>query len=404
MSLRSKPNSSYASTRLTARNYTGGAPLSTFNKNKTSSPPAKPEPATDDEPLSSDEESEGNASPGLKSGDEQDPRLPRITLDEKLAIGSQDDKVTKGDKIQSTKDTRKKRGSEKMYTPTVSDDDDMFGGLFSSQGPKRRRTVEFRSKNSRGSSKAPSSSMVISQAESPSSSDEKSKKKPSASKGKSKTKGDKKADSAKDGFKVPMEIDIPSPVKSRSYAEFKMPASLDVTSSSSFATSSAQVFDDDSGSTTPLSSANSSVVNALLDGENLMSDDDDKMISPDQAFCPWCKEAVDPESLMRFQSQPKQRIREQQRFCESHKKGSAEKEWRDKGYPEINWDEFDERIKNHFADLEDLLVPDSASYYRNILDTNLKSGHAKNFRLTLDGDGLETISCGYYGTRGAGKM
>jgi hypothetical protein len=34
----------------------------------------------------------------------------------------------------------------------------------------------------------------------------------------------------------------------------------------------------------------------------------------------------------------------------------------------------------------------------------MKSGQAKNFRLTLDGDGLEKITCGYYGTKGAGKM
>jgi hypothetical protein len=81
-----------------------------------------------------------------------------------------------------------------------------------------------------------------------------------------------------------------------------------------------------------------------------------------------------------------------------------EKEWEEKGYPTIDWEKFDERIEAHFDELEKLMVPESSSYYRNVLDTTMKSGQAKNFRLTLAGDALETISCGYYGTRGSGKM
>lgn len=108
--------------------------------------------------------------------------------------------------------------------------------------------------------------------------------------------------------------------------------------------------------------------------------------------------------LMLFEAQPKQRLREQQQFCASHQQDTAEREWEAQGYPDINWETFDERVQKHFPDLEQILVPDCFSYYRNILDENLKSGKAKNFRLTLDGDGLETISCGYYGTRGAAKM
>jgi hypothetical protein len=131
---------------------------------------------------------------------------------------------------------------------------------------------------------------------------------------------------------------------------------------------------------------------------------DEDTLETKQSLCPWCKEPVDPELLLRFQSQPKQRIREQQRFCDSHKQTRAQEEWHDKGYPIIDWDTFDDRIRVHFDDLENILVPDSQSYYRNILDSTLKSGKAKNFRLTLEGDGLEMISCGYYGTRGAGKM
>ncbi|KAH1649199.1 hypothetical protein KXX16_008148 [Aspergillus fumigatus] len=132
--------------------------------------------------------------------------------------------------------------------------------------------------------------------------------------------------------------------------------------------------------------------------------DDSENTELKQSLCPWCKKAVDSDALRKFRAQPKQRIREQQQFCESHQKETAEKEWKERGYPDIDWDTFDERIKCHFDDLESILVPEGNSYYRNVLDTMLKSGKAKNFRLTLAGDALETICCGYYGTRGANKM
>lgn len=125
---------------------------------------------------------------------------------------------------------------------------------------------------------------------------------------------------------------------------------------------------------------------------------------PTQALCPMCKREVDPELLKAFRAQLKQRVREQQQFCASHQQDTAEKEWESQGYPTIDWDSFEERVQKHFPALEKLLVPDCSSYYRNILDSALKSGKAQNFRLTLTGDGLETMSCGYYGTKGSGKM
>lgn len=126
--------------------------------------------------------------------------------------------------------------------------------------------------------------------------------------------------------------------------------------------------------------------------------------APPPSLCPWCKKEVDPGILMLFEAQPRQRLREQRQFCASHQQNTAEREWEARKYPDINWDLFDERVQGHFPALEELLVPDCSSYFRNILDENLKKGKAKNFRLTLAGDGLETISCGYYGTRGAAKM
>lgn len=142
----------------------------------------------------------------------------------------------------------------------------------------------------------------------------------------------------------------------------------------------------------------------LLDEEQ----SEEKDAKPRRWLCPMCKEEVDPELLLLFEAQPKQRVREQQQFCASHQQNSAEKEWKENKYPEIDWDNFESRIKKFFPNLEKLLGSrsgtSSPSYFHNILETNMKDGKAKNFRLTMMGDGIENISCGYYGTRGAGKM
>jgi hypothetical protein len=117
-----------------------------------------------------------------------------------------------------------------------------------------------------------------------------------------------------------------------------------------------------------------------------------------------CKAPVDPDLLEEFLSQSNQRVREQQRFCEGHKIKTAEKEWSDKGYPTIDWDGFDQRIRGYFPDLEKLLVPNSRSFYRSILDTKMKAGKAQNFRIMIFGDDLDNMSCGYYGSKGASRM
>ncbi|KAF7597116.1 hypothetical protein BBP40_010590 [Aspergillus hancockii] len=408
---RQKPDSSYASTHMTKTNYTGGHLLSTFRIKPNIEPTPKPEPATDDEPISSsDEEIKSSASLDGGIGNGRTPRQSRPTLEEKLGGNSQGNGRSSQTPRSKKTESPKSQGSSCKRALNVGvnnkeghDDHDLFSDIQrSSQAQKRHKAVEYgsRRKSSGGYSRTPSSSITPLRTDSPSSG-RKPKSVGNSPKASRKTKKGE-SDSPKDGFKVPMDLDVPSPpAKSRTPPTFKAPPHFptDAISSSSFAPSSAwepPIFGIDDGEESPLSSAPSIL--------SLPSSPDNDILDTKESLCPWCKEPVDPELLMRFQSQPKQRIREQQRFCGSHKKTKAQEEWLDKGYPTIDWDMFEDRILGHFDDLENILVPDSQSYYRNILDSTLKSGKAKNFRLTLEGDGLETISCGYYGTRGAGKM
>ncbi|KAE8349905.1 RTC4-like domain-containing protein [Aspergillus coremiiformis] len=419
MAPRPKPDSSYASTRLTRNNYHKPSLLSNFRHKETEAPATKPEPATDDEPVSSSEEDEikSNVSLGEDFGNESTPRRSGPTLEEKLAGTSRENgslsqtprskKGIASPKAQSS--SRKRTRNDAGTIKGGSDNGDPFSECgWSSQPQKRYKAVDYGSKKARNSenfSRTSSSSMTPLQTDSPPSGARKPKSASNSPTGGSKRKNADTEVQKDDGFKVPMDIDLANlPSKSRSSPDFKAPPPLpnDTISSSSVAPSSAlehAVFECDVSS---LSSPPSSLDSISL--PDMLPDDMDEASRPTQSLCPWCKEPVDPELLLRFHSQPNQRIREQQRFCNSHQQTTAQKEWREKGYPTIDWDTFDDRIRAHFDHLEDLLIPGSQSYYRNILDSTLKSGKAKNFRLTLEGDGLETISCGYYGTRGASKM
>lgn len=317
------------------------------------------EPGTDDEPVSSSE-SESDDSAGIKT---------KKTLQEKLDAERLKDKV--------------KKAPRRTYSERKSDNESE-NEIFSSWRDNSKRT-----KRTHGYSRTKSGSTFPgSSARSAAATPDK----------RSQQVEKKKDDSPKKqifpAFRMPTQIDITSSPNYRrgdtkGSSDFAVPhASNSISSLGTVFSNDPQSMSLDDSSDSPLSSASSSPGSP----------------GPRQSLCPMCKKEVDPELLMRFETQPKQRIREQQQFCASHQQNTAEKEWEASGYPEINWGTFDERVQKHFTDLEKLLVPDCASYYRNILDTTLKTGQAKNFRLTLTGEGIETISCGYYGTKGAARM
>lgn len=398
---RPKPDSSYASNRLTRTNKPVKHLLSTYNKPDDDFALSEDEltvndlkePATDDEPLSSSDE----------ASDTADAQKNSKTLEEKLADGDKDAQLLPPPRPRPSQKPALARTSSMM------DDDDE--PMFSSQA-KRSRTTYDRSK-SNSYSRTPTSSAR--------SAPTSAKKPPSPAgtkprKGKGKSKEDERDDSvsgvadsdsdsdSESGFNT--AVDLTSPQKPRAENNgFKMPSTFPLESTSnSSKPSQFDIIEDESIS--PLSTPPSSPSSPSEDEpRDTNSKTDSRPPSPPRkALCPMCKAEVDPGMLMRFEAQPKQRVREQQQFCASHQQDTAEKEWTAQGYPDINWDRFDERVQKYFPDLEKLLVPDCNSYYRNLLVTSNQSGQSKNFRLTLASDALETISCGYYGTRGSQKM
>lgn len=460
MVLRPKPDASYASVRLTKRNYTGQPLLSQVGgrkiredsrygksesqkemETKTVKKKKRPEPATDDEPQSSSDGESIDSQASSGSGKENGNNNADST---KSNNNGKSDGELQGIRRSARRKSaaRQQQQQEQKSSPKRSfsqtldqDDGELFPSFMtSSQASKRRKNVGYggyKNIHTSSSFRVPSSS--IENASSPPKSSP-GFKTPRKIPGVDESPVKKPEDSQDDGFKVPMDINLDSPVskgrtrkgrdrsnsdsgfrmppgpndhdvaaQSSQGAEFKEPPPLPSNSiSSSSLTSSNPMIDlDNDVPSSPLSSISSS----FSIPEDTAPSSKGKASEPatNQSLCPMCKEPVDPALLQEFLSQSDQRVREQQRFCERHKKQSAQKEWVDKGYPTIDWDTFDERIRRHFPSLEKILVPDSPSFYRNILDSVMKAGKAKNFRLTVNDD-LENLSCGYYGSKGASRM
>lgn len=460
MVLRPKPDASYASVRLTKKNYTGQPLLSQVGGRKiredsrygksdsqqSMKKKERPEPATDDEPLSSSDDESSDSQASLGSGKENGNSNTDSTKGNDGRSGGELQGIRRSARqkpaARQQQQEQQKSSPKRSFSQTLDQDEDEPFPEFmtSSQASKRRRNVSYGGyKNIHASSsfRVPSSSIenaVSSQKSSPGF------KTPRKIPGVDESPVKKPEDSQDDGFKVPIDIDLDSPVskgrtgskktekgrdRSNSDSGFQMPPGPndhDVAAqlsqgagfkeppplpsnsiSSSSLTSSNPMIDNDNDDLP--SSSLSSISSSFSIPEDIAPSSKEKASEPatNQSLCPMCKEPVDPALLQEFLAQSDQRVREQERFCERHKKKSAQKEWIDKGYPTIDWDTFDERIRRHFPSLEKILVPDSHSFYRNILDSTMKAGKAKNFRLTVNDD-LENLSCGYYGSKGASRM
>ncbi|KAJ5579208.1 hypothetical protein N7450_008075 [Penicillium hetheringtonii] len=360
------------------------------------------EPGTDDEPLSSSED-ELVADP--------EPPTPEVRTRVKQETQSSPASVRSGGSSQSQNRSTRKRTFDRTSSIPSGNYYDEGDEVFSSYRSSQNKRFKAKTYPTTSFTRAPSSS-AVSAAKTPN----RTRISPELSSNMEKDKDKSSEDSESEvESKMTMEIDrpgsddCPSHAPKESSPGFIVPPLYHDASKSSFETVSSREkqtnaldVSPDLSSSSPLSSAPSEFTDLLEE-----DDDDDDYAKPSTSrkwLCPMCKEEVDPELLLLFEAQPKQRVREQQQFCASHKQSTAGKEWQKHGYPEIDWETFDQRIKKYFPELEKILAPGSPSYYHNILSDIMKDGKAKNFRLTMMGDGIETISCGYYGTKGAGKM
>ena len=121
--------------------------------------------------------------------------------------------------------------------------------------------------------------------------------------------------------------------------------------------------------------------------------------------CPVCRVPVDSDFLVEFKNGKRLRSGQQLRFCNAHKARSAKSEWAAKGYPEIQWSQFDRRLQTYHPVIDAILTGKKASFYRNAAEDRINQSNFTSIKKMYgDTASLEGLSPGYYGSRGARAM
>lgn len=395
--------------------YTGGAPLSQIRgkpvprgpqngvtPGKENNRSIKPEPATDDEPLSSSEEE--SESERLKEQKEEERKKEEDRLDkEKVA------------KDTNKKAGKRKRDDGKKSNPPSSralsnDDGLMFGGIRSSQKTSSSQSKKYSSQSNEF--QVPKEVPLKDALKDGIFESTETFKNPKNIEWKSPRKSQKTTNgSSANNFKKEKDTTfrMPAPLKedpadniSLPVSQFKEPRGHSTTSAPSSAFTAGEFDFDDFDDLSSLSSPPSELA-SLLSADD---DEETKNISTntEQSLCPNCNAPVDPELLGEYLIRPNRRLKDDRLFCESHKMNKAEKDWMDNKYPAIDWDTFGKRVQGHLSELERLLVPNPSTFFRGRFESTLNDGQAKVFKFDLEGDSIEGLSCGYYGPKGANKM
>jgi len=159
-----------------------------------------------------------------------------------------------------------------------------------------------------------------------------------------------------------------------------------------------------SSTSSPLSSPSSAHhADAIQDVENYMGDLEEE--TPEATDkCPLCEEPVEKSHYFDFWIGKKKTVSYQTKFCKEHKRRKANKEYQEKGYPEIDWDEFPSKIRDYHPQLKAVLRNEKPSEYRDKHAQRLADKDARAVRKQLNSDAAYESTTGYFGSRGKRAM
>lgn len=120
--------------------------------------------------------------------------------------------------------------------------------------------------------------------------------------------------------------------------------------------------------------------------------------------CPVCGKEVDHDFFTEFFLVKRKDMRQQIKFCRAHKQRQAEDEYKNMGYPEIDWSCLWNRLDYHRDHLKGIIVGSKPSHFKHQLAEKIKAGKERTAREILVSGSWETLTPGYYGTRGAQVM
>lgn len=120
------------------------------------------------------------------------------------------------------------------------------------------------------------------------------------------------------------------------------------------------------------------------------------------AKCPLCGTVVDKLWYEEITGGRRLTMRQQAAFCRDHKVKSAHEQWRRRGFPDIDWSHFDQRLESYHPQIEEMLRSDKSSFYRNVFEDTVRAGKTRTLKQAmLQGADVEDMTPGYYGSRGA---
>ncbi|KAL8376115.1 hypothetical protein RB595_007300 [Gaeumannomyces hyphopodioides] len=138
----------------------------------------------------------------------------------------------------------------------------------------------------------------------------------------------------------------------------------------------------------------SSSSSSLTELESVQSD------GPD--LCPMCDAPIDAD-LLDGLTAITMSIAKQQKICQLHKRREANAQWKEKGYPTIDWDSLESRFERQHDHLDKVLRAEADSHYRDVYSRKVESGKGRTL-LTSEKEAGGSLTPGYYGYRGARLM
>lgn len=218
------------------------------------------------------------------------------------------------------------------------------------------------------------------------------------------------------------DIEVPpsSTKLQEKFIEFKIPEDVGLPKSTSTSTDLSIIFDVDdladvqcrkrSSSTSSLSSIDSMASLELTQEQKNHLENDVASQTPiptDCTRCPLCHHIVKLPTNSPQSNPTNLSLRKQQIFCTQHRLRDADTEWKQKGYPTIDWDILEKtRIPDHIPQLRQVLYRKHPSFYLDHLESKLKEarGNQSKIRSYLATDIVEVVKPGYYGPKGAKVM
>ncbi|KAL7778929.1 hypothetical protein CFE70_008431 [Pyrenophora teres f. teres 0-1] len=135
--------------------------------------------------------------------------------------------------------------------------------------------------------------------------------------------------------------------------------------------------------------------------------------SQPESSCNLCNQPVEQEDYWDFWKGKDKTVKNKSAFCHAHKKKSAQEEYTQQGYPDIDWKALPRRIRRHKATLTKLLGKASSSIHRDRYEPLALTGKAaavpsrrtdlpQSAQDTLDSFALDERAAypGYYGPHG----